>query len=106
MIHVARLVQIDGRFCALGRVFSGTAASGMKVRILGEQYQPEGKADLYETNLQYLGVVVGGSGNFKRMLDVPCGNIVLLTSIEKYINHTATITDCFEAFPFRVVRSY
>ena len=37
----------QGRFFAFGRVFSGTVAAGMKVRILGPNYIPGQKKDLY-----------------------------------------------------------
>jgi len=37
----------QGRFFAFGRVFSGTIAAGMKVRILGPNYIPGQKKDLY-----------------------------------------------------------
>jgi elongation factor 2 len=35
-----------GRFYAFGRVFSGTVASGQKVRIMGPNYVPGSKNDL------------------------------------------------------------
>jgi elongation factor 2 len=38
---------MQGRFFAFGRVFSGTIAAGMKVRILGPNYIPGQKKDLY-----------------------------------------------------------
>ena len=40
-------MQMQGRFFAFGRVFSGTIAAGMKVRILGPNYIPGQKKDLY-----------------------------------------------------------
>ncbi len=35
------------RFRAFGRVFSGTIAGGMKVRIQGSEYTPGEKQDVY-----------------------------------------------------------
>jgi len=37
-----------GRFCAFGRVFAGTISTGYKVRIMGANYIPGKKEDLYE----------------------------------------------------------
>lgn len=41
-----------GRFYAFGRVFSGTVATGMKVRIMGPNYIPGKKEDLYQKSIQ------------------------------------------------------
>lgn len=40
----------SGRFVAFGRIFSGTLKTGMKVNILGSNYDPETKNDYYEGN--------------------------------------------------------
>ena len=41
-----------GRFYAFGRVFSGKVATGLKVRIMGPNYVPGKKEDLYNKNIQ------------------------------------------------------
>lgn len=53
MMYVSKMVPTTdkGRFFAFGRVFSGTIASGMKVRILGSNYKPGKKEDLYEKSI-------------------------------------------------------
>lgn len=45
MVYVSKMVpSLDrGRFYAFGRVFAGTVTSGMKVRILGPDYNPSDK---------------------------------------------------------------
>merc|ERR1719355_44439 len=42
MVYVSKMIpsQDKGRFFAFGRVFSGTIAAGMKVRIMGPNYIP------------------------------------------------------------------
>lgn len=42
MIYISKMVPAadKGRFYAFGRVFSGTVASGQKVRIMGANYKP------------------------------------------------------------------
>jgi len=54
MMYVSKMVPtVDrGRFYAFGRVFSGSIASGMKVRIMGPNYVPGKKDDLYEKPIQ------------------------------------------------------
>lgn len=52
-MYVSKMVPTTdrGRFFAFGRVFSGTIATGQKVRILGANYIPGKKEDLYETTI-------------------------------------------------------
>ena len=49
-MYVSKMIPTaDGsRFYAFGRVFSGTISAGMKVRIMGPNYKPGKKEDLYE----------------------------------------------------------
>jgi elongation factor 2 len=49
-MYVSKMIPTtDGsRFFAFGRVFSGTIAAGMKVRIMGANYKPGKKEDLFE----------------------------------------------------------
>jgi elongation factor 2 len=49
MIYVSKMVSTNekGRFYAFGRVFSGTARSGMQVRIMGPNYEVGKKTDLF-----------------------------------------------------------
>lgn len=50
-MYVSKMVPTTdrGRFFAFGRVFSGTIATGQKVRILGSNFIPGKKEDLHET---------------------------------------------------------
>lgn len=49
MVYISKMVKTSekGRFYAFGRVFSGTVKTGMKVRIMGPNYTPGKKTDLY-----------------------------------------------------------
>lgn len=50
MMYVSKMVPTNdkGRFYAFGRVFSGTVQVGQKVRIMGPNYVPGSKKDVYE----------------------------------------------------------
>merc|ERR1712127_1104091 len=54
MMYISKMVPTSdkGRFYAFGRVFSGTIATGQKVRIQGPHYKPGGKDDLNVKNIQ------------------------------------------------------
>ena len=54
MMYVSKMVPtVDkGRFYAFGRVFSGIVATGLKCRIMGSNYVPGKKEDLYIKNIQ------------------------------------------------------
>jgi elongation factor 2 len=49
MIYISKMVPSTdkGRFYAFGRIFSGTVTSGQKVRIMGANYRPGKKEDIY-----------------------------------------------------------
>ena len=50
MIFISKMVPTTdrGRFFAFGRIFSGTVATGQKVRIMGANYKPGKKDELFE----------------------------------------------------------
>ena len=54
MMYISKMVPTTdkGRFYAFGRVFSGKIATGMKARIMGPNYLPGKKDDLYEKTIQ------------------------------------------------------
>merc|ERR1712050_469357 len=54
MVYVSKMVPTSdkGRFYAFGRVFSGTIATGQKVRIQGPHYKQGTKEDLNIKNIQ------------------------------------------------------
>merc|ERR1712228_1046930 len=81
---------MGGRFYAFGRVFSGTIATGQKVRIQGPHYKPGGKEDLNVKNIQRTVLMMGRTT--EQIADVPCGNTVALVGIDQYILKSGTLT--------------
>jgi len=92
MMYVSKMVPTSdkGRFYAFGRVFSGTIATGQKVRIQGPHYKPGGKEDLNNKSIQRTILMMGRTT--EQIADVPCGNTVALVGIDQYIMKTGTIT--------------
>ncbi|XP_076009641.1 elongation factor 2b-like [Genypterus blacodes] len=96
MMYISKMVPTmdRGRFYAFGRVFSGTVSTGMKVRIMGPNYVPGKKDDLFQKQIQRTVLMMG---RYVEAIDnVPCGNIVGLVGVDQYIIKTGTITT-FEA---------
>jgi len=81
----------NGRFFAFGRVFSGTIATGQKVRIMGANFKPGKKEDLFEKTIQR--TVLMMAGRVEYIPDVPCGNTVGLVGVDEYLMKTGTISD-------------
>jgi len=54
MMYVSKMVPTSdkGRFYAFGRVFSGIVSTGMKARIMGPNFVPGKKDDLFVKNIQ------------------------------------------------------
>lgn len=73
MMYVSKMVPTTdkGRFYAFGRVFAGKVCTGMKARIMGPNYVPGNKADLYEKAIQRTVLMMGRF--VEAIEDVPCG---------------------------------
>merc|ERR1712014_503918 len=96
-MYVSKMVPTSdkGRFYAFGRVFSGTIATGQKVRIQGPHYKPGAKEDLNVKNIQRTVLMMGRT--VEQIADVPCGNTVALVGIDQFILEAGTITDIEDA---------
>merc|ERR1712076_153169 len=92
MMYVSKMVPTSdkGRFYAFGRVFSGTIATGQKVRIQGPHYKVGGKEDLNIKNIQRTVLMMGRTT--EQIPDVPCGNTVALVGVDQYILKSGTLT--------------
>jgi len=97
MMYVSKMVPTSdkGRFYAFGRVFSGTIATGQKVRIQGPSYKPGSKEGLSLKTIQRTLLMMGRTTEM--IQDVPCGNTVALVGIDQYIVKTGTITTIEDA---------
>ena len=106
MIYISKMVPAadKGRFYAFGRVFSGTVTSGQKVRIMGANYKPGKKEELYEKNITRTVLMMGRS--VESIPDVPCGNTVALSGVDQYLIKTGTIgsIDHPETHPIRAMK--
>ena len=92
MMYVSKMIPTSdkGRFYAFGRVFSGTIATGQKVRIQGPHYVPGTKDDLFIKNIQRTVLMMGRYT--EQVQDVPCGNTVALVGVDQYLLKSGTIT--------------
>eukprot|EP01025_Chloroclados_australasicus_P019555 TRINITY_DN2067_c0_g1_i6.p1 TRINITY_DN2067_c0_g1~~TRINITY_DN2067_c0_g1_i6.p1 ORF type:complete len:843 (-),score=96.27 TRINITY_DN2067_c0_g1_i6:852-3380(-) len=93
MMYVSKMIPTSGksRFFAFGRVFSGTIGTGQKVRIMGPNYIPGEKKDLYTKSVQRTVLCMGRRQ--EPVDDVPCGNTVALVGLDQYIQKNATLTN-------------
>lgn len=99
MMYVSKMVPCNkSRFFAFGRVFSGTVATGQKVRIQGPHYKPGTKEDLHVKAIQRTVIMMGRGTEF--IQDVPCGNTVALAGVDQYILKSGTITTLEDAHNF------
>ena len=102
IMYISKMVPTSdkGRFYAFGRVFSGTVATGQKVRIMGPNYVPGKKEDIYVKPIQRTVLMMGRI--VEPIEDVPCGNIVGLVGVDQYLVKTGTITTFEHAHNLRV----
>jgi len=92
MMYVSKMVPSSdkGRFFAFGRVFSGKISTGMKARIMGPNFTPGKKEDLYLKSIQRTILMMGRYT--EPIEDVPCGNICGLVGVDQFLVKTGTIT--------------
>jgi len=92
MMYVSKMVPSSdkGRFYAFGRVYSGKVATGMKARIMGPNFVPGKKEDLYNKNIQRTILMMGRYT--EPIDDVPCGNICGLVGVDQFLVKTGTLT--------------
>lgn len=106
IMYVSKMVPTSdrGRFFAFGRVFSGKVSTGMKARIMGPNYEPGKKTDLFEKTIQRTVVMMGRYQ--EAVEDIPCGNVAGLVGVDQYIVKTATITDsdAVECCPLKAMK--
>ncbi|XP_052634586.1 elongation factor 2-like isoform X6 [Harpia harpyja] len=104
MMYISKMVPTSdkGRFYAFGRVFSGIVSTGQKVRIMGPNYTPGKKEDLYLKPIQRTILMMGCY--VEPIEDVPCDNIVGLVGVDQFLVKTGTITTFEHAHNMRVMK--
>lgn len=104
MMYVSKMVPTSdkGRFYAFGRVFAGTIKTGQKVRIMGPNYVPGKKDDLFIKNVQRTVLMMGRY--VEPIEDCPCGNTIGLVGIDQYLVKSGTLTTSEEAHNIRVMK--
>ncbi|XP_023254235.1 elongation factor 2-like, partial [Seriola lalandi dorsalis] len=104
MMYISKMVPTSdkGRFYAFGRVFSGCVSTGLKVRIMGPNFTPGKKEDLYIKPIQRTILMMGRY--VEPIEDVPCGNIVGLVGVDQFLVKTGTITTFEQSHNMRVMK--
>merc|ERR1711881_495666 len=104
MVYISKMVPTpdNSRFVAFGRVFSGTIKTGQKARIMGPNYVPGNKSDLYCKSIQRVMLMM--AGKTEAIDDVPCGNTVGIVGVDAYILKTGTISDEETAHNIKVMK--
>ncbi|XP_067110107.1 elongation factor 2b-like [Osmerus mordax] len=104
MMYISKMVPTTdkGRFYAFGRVFSGVVSTGLKVRIMGPNFTPGKKEDLYLKPIQRTILMMGRY--VEPIEDVPCGNIVGLVGVDQFLVKTGTITTFEHAHNMRMMK--
>jgi len=104
LMYISKMVPTSdrGRFYAFGRVFAGTCATGQKVRIMGPNYQPGKKEDLFVKTIQRTILMMGRY--VESIDDVPCGNICGLVGVDQFLVKTGTISTLEKAHNMKVMK--
>jgi len=100
MMYVSKMVPTSeaGRFYAFGRVFSGVIKTGQQVRIMGPDYKPGSKTDLFLKKIQRCVLMMGRYT--EQISECPCGNTIGLVGVDQYLIKSGTIATAKDAHGF------
>jgi elongation factor 2 len=103
-MYISKMVPTTdkGRFYAFGRVFSGTIATGQKVRIMGANYVPGKKTELWIKNIQRTVIMMGRYT--EQVSDVPAGNTCALVGVDQYLLKSGTIATEEDACSIKMMK--
>jgi len=103
-MYISKMVPTSdkGRFYAFGRVFSGTIATGQKVRIMGPNYTPGKKTELWVKNIQRTVIMMGRYT--EQVADVPAGNTCALVGVDQYLLKSGTICTMDDAHCIKTMK--
>ncbi|CCI41831.1 hypothetical protein ABG067_005893 [Albugo candida] len=104
VMYVSKMVPTSdrGRFYAFGRVFAGKIATGQKVRLLGPNYVPGQKTDLWVKNIQRTIIMMGRY--VEQTPDIPAGNTCGLVGVDQYLLKSGTITTSESGHTIRTMK--
>jgi elongation factor 2 len=104
VMYVSKMVPTTdkGRFYAFGRVFAGKVATGQKVRMLGPNYVPGKKTDLWVKNIQRTVIMMGRY--VEQTPDIPAGNTCGLVGVDQYLLKSGTITTSESGHTIRTMK--
>mmetsp|Transcript_7094 Transcript_7094/g.10920 ORF Transcript_7094/g.10920 Transcript_7094/m.10920 type:complete len:876 (-) Transcript_7094:96-2723(-) len=104
MMYVSKMVPTSdrGRFYGFGRVFSGKIATGQRVRIMGPNYVPGKKTELWVKNIQRTLIMMGRYT--EQVQDIPAGNTCALVGVDQYLLKSGTITTLESAYPLKTMK--
>ncbi|KAJ7642470.1 eukaryotic translation elongation factor 2 [Mycena polygramma] len=105
VLHVTKMIpnsEGNGRFYALGRVFSGTVRAGQTVRVLGPKYIPGRRSDVFVKPIA--GVVLMLGGRVHALENCPAGNIVGLIGIDQFLLRSGTLTTSETGHNMRTIK--
>jgi len=103
-MFVSKMVPLDeksGRFVAFGRVFSGTVRPGQQVRLYTPNYVPGSSKGLFKAKIVGTCLMMGSER--ESLPSCPCGSMVGLVGIDKYLK-SGTITTDPGAAPFKCLK--
>lgn len=110
IVHACKMYPTPDRskFDVFGKIVSGTAKKGQRVRVLGEDYSPEDDEDMSIQEVSHVWI-----HESRYRIEVPelsAGNWVLLGGVDETISKTATIVSMSlgpnneEAYCFRPIK--
>lgn len=108
MMYISKMIpdhNDKSKFLAFGRVFSGSVKPGLSIRIMGPDYIVGSDNDLFVKNIARCVTMIGDQ--VVSLEQVPSGNIIALSGIDKFLQKSGTISTnpqahCIKTMKFTV----
>jgi elongation factor 2 len=100
IMFVSKMIDANGdgkRYYAFGRVFSGTIRTQQEVYVMGPNYVFGEKFDIAEKKVPGLVLIMGSKIN--PISELPCGNTVGVSGLDKVLIKSGTISSSPKAYP-------
>lgn len=108
VVYVSKMFPMPGstKFYAFGRVFSGTATTGQKVRVMGAGFSPKNpqanKEELFDdVSIQRVLTVMTTHPEPALNDAIPAGNTVALAGIDKFLTKSGTVVENKQSWPLQ-----
>ncbi|CAD8210299.1 unnamed protein product [Paramecium pentaurelia] len=105
VMFISKVIQVGrDNYIAFGRIFSGTIKQDQQIRIMGSNFKPCSKDDIF---IRQIGKTAWINGRMVEYIEqgIPCGNVIGLIGDSNVLTNSSTISDHPECHLIRPIKN-